>query len=38
MILRGELAWLDLHDASGPLHHVAEQVHGSIYDITGGTG
>jgi hypothetical protein len=36
MILGGELSWLDLHDAAGTLHHVAEQVHGSIYDITGG--
>lgn len=36
MILDGELAWLDLHDPTAALHHVAEQVHGSIYDITGG--
>ncbi|HEY4395816.1 MAG TPA: hypothetical protein VGP64_17225, partial [Polyangia bacterium] len=36
MILGGELDWLDLHDAAGTLHHVAEQVHGAIYDITGG--
>jgi hypothetical protein len=36
MILGGELSWLDLHDAAGTLHHVAEQVHGAIYDITGG--
>jgi hypothetical protein len=36
MILAGELDWLDLHDVAGTLHHVAEQVHGSIYDITGG--
>jgi hypothetical protein len=36
MTLGGELDWLDLHDATGPLHHVAEQVHGMIFDITGG--
>jgi hypothetical protein len=36
MILGGELDWMDLHDATGALHHVAEQVHGSIYDILGG--
>jgi hypothetical protein len=36
MILGGELDWLDLHDGTGTLHHVAEQVHGAIYDITGG--
>ena len=36
MILDGELVWLDLHDASAALHHVAEQVHGAIYDIAGG--
>ena len=35
MILDGELAWLDLHDASGPPQHLAEQVHGSIYDFNG---
>ncbi len=36
LTLGGELEWLDLHDAAGTLHHVAEQLHGSIYDITGG--
>jgi hypothetical protein len=36
MILGGELSWLDLHDTTGTLHHVAEQVNGAIYDITGG--
>ncbi len=34
MILGGELAWLDLHDASGPLQHLAEQIHGAIHDFT----
>jgi hypothetical protein len=36
MTLGGELDWMDLHDATGMLHHVAEQVHGAIFDIIGG--
>jgi hypothetical protein len=34
MILDGELAWQDLH-TTGTLHHVAEQVHGPIDDLSG---
>jgi hypothetical protein len=34
LTLDGELDWLDLHDPSGALHHVGQQVHG-IVDLTG---
>ena len=34
--LGGELDWMDLHDPKETLHHVAEQVHGPIYDVAGG--
>jgi hypothetical protein len=36
MVLGGELDWLDLHDATATFHHVAEQVYGSIFDLTDG--
>ncbi len=34
LTLDGELDWLDLHDSSQALHHVAAEVHG-IVDLTG---
>jgi hypothetical protein len=34
LTLDGELDWLDLHDPSQALHHVAAEVHG-IVDLTG---
>jgi hypothetical protein len=35
LTLGGELEWMDLHDPTATLHHVAEQVYGPIYDIAG---
>jgi hypothetical protein len=34
LTLDGELDWLDLHDPTHALHHVAEQVHGLV-DLSG---